>query len=253
MTHVILDRGSGGGSGGGGTTLTPQQIANINNGAIGIILGMTATTPGLAYSFGGVEYIAVAGAGPFANQADVDAAVDAGDLVIQSGGGAGLRINAAGATAADALDAAGLPPTATSESVIVFNTAPDADSGLYYAVENPIPGQSGLVWLLSELRHVAPGSMLGVSGALPIVDGVTIVGSGTVGDPWRVQANQFEHIQATPATVWAISHGLGGNVDSVNAFDASGDPINGTVDVVDNENLTITFALPKSGRAVIEL
>lgn len=63
---------------------------------------------------------------------------------------------------------------------------------------------------------------------------------------------QYEHIQAIPATEWTVTHNLGGFPDTVTIW--IGDQnVTAPVNVVDVNSLTITFPTPVAGRAVVEL
>jgi hypothetical protein len=59
---------------------------------------------------------------------------------------------------------------------------------------------------------------------------------------------RYTHIQSTPATVWPVNHGLG-KFPSVASVDSSGSPVDGVVDYVDEDNLTITYSAPFGGAA----
>jgi hypothetical protein len=60
----------------------------------------------------------------------------------------------------------------------------------------------------------------------------------------------FQFTQGTAATVWNIHHGLG-IVPNVWETDLSGNNIEGTVHIVDNNNITITFSTATAGIAYL--
>jgi hypothetical protein len=60
----------------------------------------------------------------------------------------------------------------------------------------------------------------------------------------------FIHDQIVPATVWLISHNLG-YVPNVWAVDAGGTNIDGTVTVIDNNSITLTFSTAVTGKAYL--
>lgn len=60
----------------------------------------------------------------------------------------------------------------------------------------------------------------------------------------------FIHDQIIPADVWLISHNLG-YVPNVWAVDSSGTNIDGTVTVIDNNSITLTFSTTVTGKAYL--
>jgi hypothetical protein len=59
------------------------------------------------------------------------------------------------------------------------------------------------------------------------------------------------HQQMIPSDHWVITHNLGELVQHVTVSDSAGTQVYGTVDYVDQNTLTITFAAAFSGTAVI--
>ena len=56
--------------------------------------------------------------------------------------------------------------------------------------------------------------------------------------------------QGVPATTWTIPHNLG-NFPSVSVVDSTKRVVNGTIDYIDDNNLTVTFGAPFSGQAFL--
>lgn len=61
----------------------------------------------------------------------------------------------------------------------------------------------------------------------------------------------YNHIQGTPAAVWAISHGLGYNPAGIIVVDSGGSEVEGIVSYIDINNLTITFLSSFGGDAYL--
>jgi hypothetical protein len=66
----------------------------------------------------------------------------------------------------------------------------------------------------------------------------------------HVWPSTFRWVQAAPAAVWVINHGLN-SFPSVNVLDPLNQELFGQVDYVDDDNLTITFSSPESGTAFL--
>ena len=60
----------------------------------------------------------------------------------------------------------------------------------------------------------------------------------------------FRWVQAAPAAVWVINHGLNA-FPSVNVLDPLNQELFGQVDYVDDDTLTITFSSPETGVAYL--
>ncbi|HRY32123.1 MAG TPA: hypothetical protein P5531_04055 [Bacteroidales bacterium] len=58
----------------------------------------------------------------------------------------------------------------------------------------------------------------------------------------------YRHTQALPAAVWTVTHNLGKR-PSVTVTDTAGTQVEGQVDYVNSNTLTITFSAPFSGYA----
>lgn len=72
----------------------------------------------------------------------------------------------------------------------------------------------------------------------------TILNNQTVGD------KNYVHDQFTPATVWTIQHNLG-KKPSVTVIDTAKTVVEGVVDYINDNTLTITFNYPFSGYATL--
>jgi hypothetical protein len=66
----------------------------------------------------------------------------------------------------------------------------------------------------------------------------------------HVWAATFQWVQAAPAAVWVINHGLN-YVPDVSILDTANQELFGQVDVVDANNITITFSSPQAGTAYL--
>lgn len=92
-----------------------------------------------------------------------------------------------------------------------------------------------------------------------IVDGkksVSVVRAGPIGPPGPtgppgVSAGSYDHVQASPSTVWTVQHNLGYKAAGIKAFGVGGAPINGSVSYVNNNVLLITFSEAVAGTAQI--
>jgi hypothetical protein len=62
--------------------------------------------------------------------------------------------------------------------------------------------------------------------------------------------SSYTHTQGTPETVWTISHNLNKR-PSVSIVTSFGAAVVGEINYIDNNNLTITFADPFSGKAYL--
>lgn len=71
---------------------------------------------------------------------------------------------------------------------------------------------------------------------------------GPPGPPGSGGDLNHRHQQLTPSTTWTVLHGLGKR-PSVDVFDSAGDPIDGDVEHLTDNSLTITFSAPVGGEA----
>lgn len=74
----------------------------------------------------------------------------------------------------------------------------------------------------------------------------------------RVACSKFTHVQSQPATEWVVQHNLGSNggqglpiVDVFINVDGSLVRILTSVEMIDKQNIRISFSEAQSGRAVI--
>ena len=63
-------------------------------------------------------------------------------------------------------------------------------------------------------------------------------------------SNTFTFTQGSPATVWNVQHNLG-KFPSVSVINNNGIIVNGQVEYIDNNNLTITFSAAFPGKAYL--
>jgi hypothetical protein len=66
----------------------------------------------------------------------------------------------------------------------------------------------------------------------------------------HVWPSTFQWVQSAPAMVWNINHGLN-SFPSVTVLDPANEQLFGSVDYVDDDNLTITFSTPQTGVAIL--
>lgn len=81
------------------------------------------------------------------------------------------------------------------------------------------------------------------------IDGRDIASDGAKLDA-LVSDKNYEHVQATPSSVWNIPHNLGKR-PAVSVLDSAGTEVTGQVDYIDINNVTITFQAAFSGSAIL--
>jgi hypothetical protein len=100
---------------------------------------------------------------------------------------------------------------------------------------------------------IVEGPMTGGGGSLDLppdaLGNLRNDGSGNLS--WQDANRQYTHTQATPSAVWNVNHNLNSQVDSVNIY-VGGQLVGADVTIVDLDNLTITFAAPEVGIAIVE-
>lgn len=100
---------------------------------------------------------------------------------------------------------------------------------------------------------IVEGPMSGGSGSFVFppdaVGSLRNDGSGNLS--WQDANRQYTHTQVTPSSTWNVNHGLNAQVDSVNIY-VGGQLVGADVEIVDLNNLTITFAAAEVGIAVVE-
>lgn len=69
--------------------------------------------------------------------------------------------------------------------------------------------------------------------------------------PRAAGAEPYEHVQAAPATVWTIPHGLGRAPAALSVYDSGGSEVWGDVDVVDEDTAVVTFTTAFGGKALV--
>ena len=62
--------------------------------------------------------------------------------------------------------------------------------------------------------------------------------------------DQYTHVQASPASVWTINHALQFR-PGVTVVDSAGEQVEGSVDYIDGDTLTISFSAAFSGTAYL--
>ena len=90
-------------------------------------------------------------------------------------------------------------------------------------------------------------SVLDAQGQIKFVGATGASGPpGTSGDA----DNTFIYTQSTPAAVWLINHGLG-RYPAVDVVDSSNSEVDGDLQYLDSNHLSITFSAPFSGEAYL--
>lgn len=93
-----------------------------------------------------------------------------------------------------------------------------------------------------EVTKVSSGLTLTAAGPQGI--------RGPQGVPGAAGGSVIEHTQSVPAATWTITHNLN-RIAFVRVVDDSGDEIISDTDQSDPNTVSITFATPTSGKAVI--
>lgn len=65
------------------------------------------------------------------------------------------------------------------------------------------------------------------------------------------EVSQYSHSQSVAALTWNVAHNLGAQVDSVNVY-VGGRLVYASVEIVDSNNLTVTFSQAQTGKVIIE-
>ncbi len=92
------------------------------------------------------------------------------------------------------------------------------------------------------VRHRTPAEVLADIG---VTNTSELINDGESGNPF---ISAYTHSQGLASTVWTINHNLG-RKPSVNVEDTAGSIVEGLVDHIDDDNLTITFNNGFSGEA----
>jgi hypothetical protein len=111
------------------------------------------------------------------------------------------------------------------------------------------PGDGGLSNLNNDnLRGIENCGLPtpGLSDVPPPLDG-----DGDGEENTNANCCRYEHPQATPATVWSITHNLNGH-PSVTVVDTGGDTVLGDVKYTSLNTLTVTFLVPVAGYAYLD-
>lgn len=71
---------------------------------------------------------------------------------------------------------------------------------------------------------------------------------GPIGPAGPPGGATYDHVQSTPAAVWSVTHGLS-RYPTVVVLDSTGSLVDGDVDYIDADNITLTFSGAFSGKA----
>lgn len=93
---------------------------------------------------------------------------------------------------------------------------------------------------------VTPGAAL--VSVTQVTTGLT--GAPGSGVPGATGDRHHTHDQGTAAAEWLIAHGLG-KCPAVTVVDSAGDQVEGDVDYIDLNTLTVFFSAPFAGRAYL--
>lgn len=81
---------------------------------------------------------------------------------------------------------------------------------------------------------------------------ITILSNIQAGAPSQSTVDKYTHDQTTPATTWTINHGLSTDDVTITIYDATGLwMLPNTVQIVDDNSVTVTFLTSETGKAVI--
>ena len=123
-----------------------------------------------------------------------------------------------------------------------------------YKVLNPVPLDPRCRPETMAFAATDPTYFVGFSPILDSATGITYRVAGTDVNGWVFAEfggdKSFEFIQGISTDFWEVQHDLG-KLPSVIVHDSSGNEVMGSVDYVDNNNLTITFSAPFKGTAIL--
>lgn len=140
---------------------------------------------------------------------------------------------------------------------VVIQLEPDSDTVLVNVTNAP----SLVEDLINvEISSPANGEALLFNNSTGLWENGTLDGSGdmlsSVYDP-IINANtakitdaRYTHTQAIPSASWSINHGLN-KFSSVSIVDTSGNIVEGDVQYIDLNNITVTFSASFAGKAYI--
>jgi hypothetical protein len=139
---------------------------------------------------------------------------------------------------------------ALSETKVQFKTW----LGLKY--DNVLYSKGGTGYIVSD-EGKSPSMGLAYMGQQQVGPNIVEINSG--GCITRINLNpaisihyntSFVYTQATPSTVWDITHSMN-MVPNVHAEDITGQDIQGIIDIVDNNRIKIYFNTAKAGKAYL--
>lgn len=107
-----------------------------------------------------------------------------------------------------------------------------------HSIAIPIDGGGPVIVPMPSIAAVISPGLSGPPGPI-----------GPKGDPGLSGAS-YVHEQLVAASVWVITHGLG-RYPSVTLIDSAGDPVFGDVRYTNNNEVTVTFASPFTGKAYL--
>lgn len=125
-----------------------------------------------------------------------------------------------------------------NQNIKITNSAQGGQSN--YAIYVVVSITSLTDAFLLNLTHVG-------SSGTPALDSIAVAATGVSN---LISDKFFEFNQATASNTWNISHNLN-KFPSVSISDSGGSEVQGLISYVDNNNLTINFSAPFSGKAYL--
>ena len=136
----------------------------------------------------------------------------------------------------------------TYDSLLKLNDNDGLNSGLKVVTDGlgtPSPLSLSELEVVSSVAVEATGfkTPTGTSAQVLLADGTvgSLAGSGDL---------SYIHIQSAALSTWSISHGMG-KFPSITVVDSGNSVVVGSSNMVDNNNLTITFTASFSGKAYL--
>ena len=94
----------------------------------------------------------------------------------------------------------------------------------------------------------------GIPGILDLNHDVTLIGTGTITEPLRVNIDAVDRTyvyeQMVPCASWGIVHNLG-KYASVTVIDTGGNVVYGDINYLNLDSIIINFSAPFSGKAYL--
>jgi hypothetical protein len=140
-----------------------------------------------------------------------------------------------------------LNPLTTVERLSIILDPNDEGFVVFDKTQDLLYVWNGIEWT-SNIYDTAEGDLEGYYPA-PTVKWVN--GFPTYDNRYAQSSNEyFKFVQSNPATTWSINHNMGKR-PSVFVVTSSGDHVEGDINYIDDNNLTVSFANGFSGEAYL--